>query len=38
MVVASDNTPRIQEIHIVMYHAMCAEIESRIIEMERRHK
>jgi D-sedoheptulose 7-phosphate isomerase len=36
LVAASDNTPRVQETHIVMYHAMCAEIERRLFEMERK--
>lgn len=32
-IVASDVTPRIQEVHIIMYHALCAEIELRYLGM-----
>lgn len=34
LISASDDTPRIQETHIVMYHALCAEVERRILELE----
>lgn len=34
LITPSDSTPRIQEGHIILYHALCAELESRFTNLE----
>lgn len=36
LITPSDSTPRIQEGHVILYHALCAEIELRLCDLESR--
>jgi D-sedoheptulose 7-phosphate isomerase len=34
LIVPSDNTPRIQECHMTIYHTICEEVEKNVRELK----